>query len=57
MFLYTVREAAKVLRVNHNKVYDLINEGKIIPLKLGSYKIPDYELERFVKTYQGKGDI
>ena len=54
MVLYTVREAARVLRVNNNKVYELINTGKIIPLKLGSYKIPDYEIERFVKTNQGK---
>lgn len=54
MALYTVKQASKMLQVNSNKVYDLINKGLIVPLKLGRLKIPDYELERFIKDNQGK---
>lgn len=47
--LYTVTEASKLLRVNQNKVYDLIHAGHIKGLKLGSMKIPRYEIIRFLK--------
>lgn len=54
MALYTVKQASKMLQVNSNKVYDLINKGLIVPLKLGRLKIPDYELDRFIRDNQGK---
>lgn len=54
MQIYTVKEAAKILRVDAHKIYDLIGRGLITPLRLGRLKIPDYELERFVKENQGK---
>ena len=52
--LYTVKEASKVLKVNPNKVYELINAGHISALKLGSIKVRVSELERFVNEFDGK---
>ena len=52
--LYTVKEVSKVLRVNPNKVYELINTGLISALKLGSIKVRVCELERFVNENDGK---
>lgn len=52
--LYTVPETAKLLKVNNNKIYELIKAGLLTPLKLGRYKIPRNELEQFIKDYTGK---
>lgn len=49
--LYTVPEVAKVLRISSNAVYDLINEGKIPYLFLGSKKVRGSDLERFIEKY------
>ncbi|QRN86002.1 helix-turn-helix domain-containing protein [Clostridia bacterium] len=53
MELYTVKEAATKLKTNPHMVYALIKSKHIVALKLGRIKIPDYELERFVKESQG----
>lgn len=53
MELYTVKEAATKLRTNPHMVYALIKAKHITVLKLGRYKIPDYELERFIRENQG----
>lgn len=53
MEVYTVKEVATMLKTNTHMVYGLIKVGKIIALKLGRYKIPDYELERFIRDSQG----
>lgn len=53
MNIYKVREVAEILRVSKDTVYSLIKNGFIVPLKLNGLKIPDYELERFVKENQG----
>ncbi|GMG96817.1 helix-turn-helix domain-containing protein [Tepidimicrobium xylanilyticum] len=52
--LYTVPEAAELLKVNNNKVYELFKAGLLTPLKLGRYKVPRSELIRFIETYKGK---
>lgn len=49
--LYTVKEAAKVLKVNVNTVYDLINTGQLPRMKLGTIKIKGRDLETFINTY------
>ena len=49
--LYTVPEVAKVLRVSSNAVYELINEGKLPYLLLGSKKVRGSDLERFIEKY------
>ncbi len=53
-YLYTVDETAKLLKVNRNMVYDLINTGHLRAIKLGRKKIPAFEIERFLKQYIGK---
>lgn len=53
--LYTVPEAAKVLRVNTNAVYDLMNKGKLPYLLLGSKKVRGSDLERFIEKYPTEG--
>lgn len=49
--LYTVNEAAKVLKMNLGGVYELINTGKLPALTLGRKKIRGTDLERFIMTY------
>lgn len=53
-YVYTVAEVAKILRINVNKVYELINEGLLNGLKLGSMKVTRFELIRFLKEMNGK---
>ena len=53
--IYTVKEAAAVLRVNVNFIYELINTGKLPYLLLGQKKIRGTDLERFIKTYPEGG--
>lgn len=52
--LYTVKETSQILKVNINKVYELIDKGYIKAMKLGRYKIRRTELERFVEEFEGK---
>jgi excisionase family DNA binding protein len=52
--LYTVPEVAELLKVNTNKVYDLIRAGLLTSLKLGRYKVPRTEVIKFVEAYKGK---
>lgn len=54
MELLTVKDVAKKLKVNVNYVYSLMNKGYLQYLILGSKKITDIELERFIKEAQGK---
>ena len=49
--LYTVKEAAKLLRVNPQAVYRLINGKKLVALRLGLIKIRGSDLERFIEQY------
>lgn len=53
-YLYTVEETSKILKVNKNMVYDLINKGHLKAIKLGRKKIPAFEIERFLRDYIGK---
>lgn len=47
--LLTVREAAKELRVNKMKVYELIKSGELPHVQLGSMKVRREALEEYVK--------
>lgn len=51
--LFTVSEAAKLMKVGRNNIYALINAGVLPVLKLGSYKIRRTALEEFAKRYEG----
>ena len=54
MKLLTVKEVSKVLRVNPSYVYELMKKGHLNYLVLGSKKVTDFELERFLKESEGK---
>lgn len=49
--LYSAKEAAAVLLVNTNSVYELMNSGKLPYLVLGKRKIRGTDLERFIESY------
>lgn len=49
--LYTVKEVSKMLLVNPNAVYDLMNRGELPYLVLGSRKVRGSDLERFIESY------
>ncbi len=53
LYLLTVKEVAEKLKVNVNYVYDLIRKGHIEALKLGSMKITNIELDRFISSASG----
>lgn len=52
--LFKIREVAQILRVNPNRVYELIKKGHITALKLGDLKVTRFELTRFIKEANGK---
>lgn len=49
--LYTVKEAANVLKVNPSMVYELIKSRKLPYLLLGQKKVRGSDLERFIESY------
>ena len=51
--LYTISEVAKLLKVNRNYVYALINGGYIRSIKLGCRKITRKALLEFLDKYDG----
>lgn len=52
--VYTVREAATLLQVGINRVYELINSGALRVIRLGYIKVPAEELDNFLERYTGK---
>ena len=52
--LYTVPEAAKLLRVNKNLVYDLIRCGYLRSINLGRRKASRKALLDFVEQFEGQ---
>lgn len=52
--LFSVSEVARKLKVNTDYVYNLIRNGNLLALKLGSLKIRSTELDRFLKYAEGK---
>ena len=48
--IYTIKDAAQILRVNTNYIYREIGEGKIKAVKIGSLKILESELLRYIDT-------
>ena len=51
--LYTITEVAKLLKVNRNFVYELINAGLIRSIKLGCRKVTRKSLLEFLEKYDG----
>ena len=48
MPLYTVTEVSKLLKVNRNFVYDLIRNGELEAVKIGSIKVKKEVLTKYV---------
>ena len=46
--LYTVSEVAKMLKVNRNFVYNLIKNGELEAVKIGSIKVKQEALNRYI---------
>ena len=46
--LYTVTEVAKLLKVNRNFVYNLIKNGELEAVRIGSIKVKKEALNRYV---------
>lgn len=49
--LYKIKEAAAILLVSHNTVYEMIRKGELKALKLGDMKIRGTDLEAFIEKY------
>ena len=47
--LYTVTEVAKLLKVNKNFVYKIINDGELEAVKIGSIKVKREALDRYIE--------
>lgn len=50
--IYTIKEVAKMLKVNSNYIYNEINNGNIQAIKIGSLKIIESELLRYIQSKQ-----
>ena len=53
--LYTISEVSKILKVNKNYVYALINDGHLKSIKLGCRKVTRKALLEFLDKYDGIG--
>lgn len=47
--LLTVSEVAKALKVNRNFVYKLIKDGELEAVRIGSIKVREDALERYIE--------
>lgn len=57
MKLYSVKEVSKILRVSEYELREkVIKPGKLKTICVGSLKVPDFELERFIKDNLGTGE-
>lgn len=48
--LYTVSEVAKLLKVNRNFVYKIINTGELEAVRIGSIKVKREALNRYIEN-------
>ena len=48
--LLTVAEVAKMLKVNRNFVYNLINNGELEAVRIGSIKVKKEALNRYIEN-------
>ena len=48
--LYTVTEVAKMLKVNRNFVYKIINDGELEAVKIGSIKVRKEALNQYIQN-------
>ena len=48
--LLSVSEVAKMLKVNRNFVYKIINNGELEAVKIGSIKVKKEALNRYIES-------
>ena len=48
--LLSVSEVAKLLKVNKNFVYKIINNGELEAVKIGSIKVKKEDLNRYIEN-------
>lgn len=48
--IYTVKEVSSLLKTNVNYVYNLINSGELMSIKIGSTKIRETDLEKYINS-------
>ena len=48
--LLSVSEVAKMLKVNRNFVYKIINDGELEAVKIGSIKVKQEALNRYIEN-------
>ena len=53
--LLTVAEVAKILKVNRNFVYNLIKNGELEAVKIGSIKVKQEALNRYIDNNVMRG--
>ncbi|WP_097026145.1 helix-turn-helix domain-containing protein [Clostridium peptidivorans] len=53
-YLLSVTETAERLKTNKNFIYLLIKKGFLKSLKIGSMKIRNTEINRFLQEFDGK---
>ena len=53
--LYTVTEVAQLLKVNRNFVYKIINNGELEAVKIGSIKVKQEALNRYIEKHVIRG--
>ena len=55
--LLSVSEVAKLLKVNRNFVYKIINTGELEAVKIGSIKVKEEALNKYIDSmkYIGQG--
>ena len=53
--LYTVTEVAKLLKDNKNFVYKIINNGELEAARIGSIKVREEALNRYIEKHVIRG--
>ena len=53
--LLSVSEVAKMLKVNRNFVYKIINNGELEAVKIGSIKVRKEALNRYIEKHVIRG--
>lgn len=52
--LYTVKEISRIIHTNPSYVYGLIRKGFLPAMKLGSYKVREEALQKFLQQAEGR---
>jgi len=52
--IYTLREAAKILRVSERSMYRYLEKGKLKAAKIGYWRITDADIQDFMRRFSNK---